>query len=644
MSNIVFHPVAQPILGVLALGTIAWLLSRAWPQLGKFLALAAGVWVVVAGCSLWGLGTVSFDQPLLALPLTATTSLSVQFSLTSLGNLLSIGTGILAVLITLYAFRSLAGTRGEGRFYACLIGVLAGACMVGWAGNFLVLLVGWELVAVMLWLLANQGSTEPRQGARRIFAVLGLADACLMLAVALMLSLGVAGVSPAAGTASTPLYNLALPAVSTPLLPYGLGWRGYAIYALLLAAALAKAGAVPLHSSHAAAPVPASLPAAVDKLLGIYLLARVTLDVFRPDPVVQSVLLAVGAVTLLTGVFMAMMQHNLRRLLSLHAVSQVGYVVLGIATGTALGVVGAVLHMLNNAVYKSGLFLMSGSVIRATGSEKIEDMGGLARKLPVTFVCGSVAAAAISGVPPFNGFVSKWLIYNGALSMNSAAGLLMLVVAVFGSALTLASFIKVLYSAFLSRTPTAARPEPRESFWMAAPMVALAAACLVLGLWPQGVINALIVPGVQHSMPQVAAELATGTVLAVNVGGQTRGLWSLSSAMLLVLLGLVGGGLVLLLITKRKVRVVRPFISGEVVTNDDRFRLPGTGFYETIRRLPVLGALLRLGEPEGQGPDHSSGPDGHAPAKPTGLLSLCLAWCAVGLGGFLIYLLLLVRA
>ncbi len=258
-----------------------------------------------------------------------------------------LGSAGFALLICIYSLRAMAGHRWEGKFYAYVTWALAGAAIVAVADNLLVLLVGWELVTLMLFLLINLGTGEARAGAAKAYGVLGFADACLLLAVALL-------VARPGG-----MENLSLS--RGPVAVGSLGAVGYVVYALILVAALAKAGAIPLHSwipaiaEDAPTPVMAFLPAAVDKLLGIYLLAVLTLRMFQPDWTMQVVLMCVGAVTILAAVLMAMMQHNLKKLLSFHAVSQVGYMVLGVGTGTTIGVIGGLFHMVNHAIYKSDL-------------------------------------------------------------------------------------------------------------------------------------------------------------------------------------------------------------------------------------------------------------------------------------------------
>jgi formate hydrogenlyase subunit 3/multisubunit Na+/H+ antiporter MnhD subunit len=646
LSDLALNALVQPVIITLVAGAITYLVSRQLTAACKYLSLLASAAVLTVGIVMvytapaplhwvWADALVKDVKDL---------SFSVDLATSPLGLLVVIASAAFAFLIAIYSFRDTAGTPREGKFHAYLIWALGGTCLVGLAQNLLVLLVGWEIVTLMLFLLINLGRAEARKGAAKAYGVLGFADACLLLAVALLIAMP-------GGTK-----NLVFP--KSPISVSDMGATGYAVYALILVAALAKAGAVPLHTwipaiaKDAPTSVMAYLPAALDKLLGIYLLAVLSLRMFKPDGTMQVVMMIIGAVTILSAVLMAMMQHNLKRLLSFHAVSQVGYMVLGIGTGTAIGVIGGLFHMLNHAIYKCNLFLMSGSVGEAAGSDEIEDMGGLARVLPVTFVCGLVSAFAISGVPPFNGFASKWLIYQGALEVSNthrALAVVLVVVAVFGSALTLASFVKVMYSAFLSAAPRGKeRPAGRakESVARAIPMVVLAVACVLFGIWPGLAVEGILVPGVKEMSPVIAASIDADIAAE---GGAVRtgdlGFWSPAQATGLLLVGLALGLLFLWAATLgKRARIVRPFLGGEVPEpDDDRFRVPGTQFYRTIAELPVLGPWLAHGEQGAMDPYHWSARHGNTFVQllrsvHTGLVSLYVAWCLLGLTAILVYL------
>ncbi len=269
---------------------------------------------------------------------------------------------------------------------------------------------------------------------------------------------------------------------------------------LLLIGAISKAGAMPFHSwipdAAIDAPLPfmALLPASLEKLLGIYFLARITLDLFEMSPGswVSLLLMIVGAVTILLAVVMALVQKDYKRLLSYHAISQVGYMILGIGTAVPVGIVGGLFHMLNNAMYKCCLFLTGGAVEKQAGTTDLSRLGGLGRKMPITFGCFLVAAFSISGFPLTNGFFSKELVYDGALERHA----IFYLAALLGSVLTAASFLKLGHAAYLGpRRPEndGVREAPAP---MLVPMIVIAAGCLLFGVGNALPLNYLIQPAI----------------------------------------------------------------------------------------------------------------------------------------------------
>jgi len=651
--DILLHPLVLPIAFVLLIGAIAYVFSRWSPLVCKALSAAAATLVIVAGVVIVQSKGVTFSR--VWADLGGGLQLRVELAQTTLGMVVMFAAAGFALLVAVYAYRSMAGHYWEGKFHAYVIWALGGACIVALAGDLLVLLVGWEIVTLMLFLMVNQGRGDARAGAAKAYGMLGFADACLLMAVALLLA--------RPGGAD----NLSLTAGARSVAE--LGGLGYPIYALILVAALAKAGAVPLHSwipaaaENAPAPAMALLPAAVDKLLGIYLIAVVTLRMFAPSWPMQLALMIVGAVTIVSAALMAMTQRRLSRLIAYLTVAQVGYMLIGLGTGTVLGVIGGLFHMGNCALYSSLLFLIGGAIRRAGGTDELDQLGGLARAMPITFVAGLVAAAAIAGVPPINGFVSKWLVYQGAMEVSTPGlATTLLVVAVFGSALTLAAVVKALYAAFLSPAPAGddarRRPPRRGSVLLSAPIVILAAACVLLGLWPQLGIDYVLRPALSDApMTGEPVYAAAGGVVTGPIG-----LWSPTQATGLILIG-IALGLAFLLVSSvgRNLRVVRPFLAGEVPAPAgapagpgrpyrdgmaaERFRIPGTHFYETLSRVPLIGPLLKHGQAGALDAYHWAGRHGHTfvevlRRRHTGLISLYVAWVLLGLTATLVYLLL----
>ncbi len=201
-------------------------------------------------------------------------------------------------------------------------------------------------------------------------------------------------------------------------------------------------------------------------------------------------LMIIGAVTIFLAVMMALIQTNYKKLLSYHAISQVGYMILGIGTALPIGIVGGIFHMINHAMYKSCLFLTGGSVEKQTGTTDLYELGGIGKKMPITFICFFIAAAAISGVPPFNGFFSKELVFDGAL----ASGKIFYIVALAGAFLTAASFLKLGHAAFLGK-PSKDVSNVKEASWaMLVPMIVIASGCILFGVYNPLPLKGLIQP------------------------------------------------------------------------------------------------------------------------------------------------------
>jgi formate hydrogenlyase subunit 3/multisubunit Na+/H+ antiporter MnhD subunit len=267
-----------------------------------------------------------------------------------------------------------------------------------------------------------------------------------------------------------------------------------------------KAGLVPLHfwlpPAHAAAPshISALMSGLVIKT-GIYGMLRVLLLLGGAPAWWGWVVLALGVASGILGVLWALAQHDVKRLLAYHSVENIGIILMGMGIGVlgvdysspavaVLGFAGALLHTVNHAVFKSLLFLGAGAVYRVTGTRNMEELGGLARRMPVTWLGFLIGAASIIGVPPFNGFVSEWLVYQGLFAAGQARDALRL--AVFGipalgliGALALACFSKVAGVVFLGAPRTGRAASATEvSRGGFLPSLFLAAMCVAIGVIP----------------------------------------------------------------------------------------------------------------------------------------------------------------
>ena len=611
------HPLILPLAVTAVGGLVAYISARRAVAVARIASLAACAVAFFLAVRLFTAGPLSIDATWLSVD---DFRLSVAMTNRPFGAMIAMGAGLFGLLIALYALVAEQGKRQEGRLHAFLCWTLTGSFGAAMADDLIWLLMCWELVSLCLYMLLNLGQGESPAGAAKTFGMIGFGDAAMLLAIALL--------SATQGT--TRIHELAIH-VSTPVT--------YVCYLLFMVAALTKAGAVPMHTWIPAAATDASaatlalLPAAIDKLLGIYLLATFSLNVFVLDAAMRTVLMVVGAVTILAADLMAMVQHHLKRLLAFHAVSQVGYMVLGIGTGMPIGIAGGLFHMINNAIYKSCLFLAAGAVEHHTNTSELNRLGGLARILPTTFACCAIAALAISGVPPLNGFASKWLVYQGCLAAGSPLALVCLVVAVFGSALTLASFFKVLASVFWGPLPagiTFRGGAANGKYAIVLPMVVLAGLCLAFGIVAQWPLEHLIMPAVAD-LGVGSGQLAADSTL-ITAGD--LGLWGPAPATILILLGVLGG-LGLYAIGRGSVRVGNTFVGGEVVPDESVLKFPATSFYRTVEEVPVLGEALRDGAAGAFDLYRLGGRYGGTLVQVlrswhTGVLSLYVSWCLVG--------------
>lgn len=288
------------------------------------------------------------------------------------------------------------------------------------------------------------------------------------------------------------------------------------ILVLALIGAGSKAGLVPLHVwlplAHPAAPSHVSaLMSGVMTKVAVYGFVRIAFDLIgTPSWWWSMVVLALGGVTAAMGVLYALMQHDLKRLLAYHTVENIGIIFIGIglalafkahgmAWAAALALTAGLLHVFNHSVFKSLLFFGAGAVLTATGERDMEHLGGLIHRMPQTAFVFLVGCAAISALPPLNGFVSEWLTFQAILLSPQLPswGLKLLVPAVgallaLSAALAAACFVKAFGVTFLgrARTPAAARAKETDRLSLAA-MFVFAALCLVAGIVPGFFIDAL---------------------------------------------------------------------------------------------------------------------------------------------------------
>jgi multicomponent Na+:H+ antiporter subunit A len=378
--------------------------------------------------------------------------------------------------VLLYSVGYMAREKGTTRFYSFVLIFIAGMIHLVYTADLFLVYFSWELVGLCSFLLVGFWYQQPEAayGARKVLTMTHLAGYGLFAAVVLI----------HVRTGSTLWTD-----------PRVQGAFTTGIFLLVLVAVLAKSVQFPLHTwipDAMAAPTPVSalLHAACYVKAGVYLVAR--LHSLGPWPISWGLIVSwLGAGTLLIGVLFALAQHDLKRLLAFHTVSQIGYMMLGLGLGTPLGIAAGLFHCLNHGLFKGGLFLCAGAVQQACGTRDMDGLGGLARKMPHTMRVWLLCAGGIAGVPLLNGFVSKWLLYNAALEANQPA---LTLIAWIGSILTVFSFLKATSGVFLGSGGSATEHAHEVSWTMVAGGSVLAAGCVLFGVAPQIAITYLINP------------------------------------------------------------------------------------------------------------------------------------------------------
>lgn len=476
------------------------------------------------------------------------------FIIDNLSKLIILFISLFACLISIYSLVYITSDKKMPDYYPYFLITIGASYGAALSNNLLLFIIFWGILGISLYRLIRGYDEVSSAAAKKTFIIIGASDGIMILGIAIIWRI----------TGSLNMSEISLPTNFT---------LSVIAFLALLIGSFAKAGAFPFHSwipdyaESAPASSSALLPASLDKLLGIYFLARITTKLFILNEWFTLLLLTIGVITIITAVMMALVQHNYKKLLGFHAVSQVGYMVVGFGLGSVIGIAAGLFHMVNHAIYKGGLMLTAGAVEKCTGKNQIEDLGGLSRAMPFTFIAALVFAMSISGIPPFNGFASKWMIYQGIIEFGNGNGIanqlwiVWLGLTVLGSALTLASFIKFIGGIFLGRR----KPEfnnVREVNWaMWLPVVILALLCIAFGVFATN----LIVPN-----------------LFMPVTGEFRfsGFWNSTAVSLLILVSIVAGVLIYLAGKINNFRTSDSFIGGEKFQDETSFAT--TEYYKSF--------------------------------------------------------------
>ncbi len=432
-----------------------------WPVLAAFYPIAAGgvlyVWglicnkklreataVAASGLAmlpvLWMYPAIKSGQVIVAGPF-FNPPLAITFRVDGLGFFMALLVSLLWFLAALYSPGYLAHNRAHNRYYALLLITQGGCLGIMVVGDLLGLFLFFELMALVAFVLVSH-EEDPYSlfaGSKYLYMTLGGGMAIFFGLIAVYCLTGDLSFGCPGGLIDEPS-----------------ALARYAFIAFLIGFGV-KAGVFPLHvwlpDAHPAAPAPVSaLLSGIMIKTGAYGLIRVVCQVYSPRffavGALQSSMLIIAAATILLGSALAILQDNLKRRLAYSSIAQIGYIFLGIALLTERAMVGAVFHIFTHAFMKSCLFLCAGLIITQTGKERISELGGIGMKMPLTMACFTAASLCMVGIPPFNGFISKWELSMAALELGLPLLVGLLIVS---SLLNVVYYFPIVIAAFFTR-------------------------------------------------------------------------------------------------------------------------------------------------------------------------------------------------
>ena len=393
-------------------------------------------------------------------------------------------------LCTVYSIDYMAKEHACSRYYPVLIFTLGSCQGIFFAGDLFSLFVFFELMSLIAYILVIHEETEEALKAGYKYLVMTIIGGlALFFGLIIIFELG-GTVSLGVGVIIQESSLLALLAFICFLIGFGM-----------------KAGMFPLHvwlpDAHPVAPSPASaLLSGIMLKTGAYGLLRVIFNVFSPELLKSSgwdiILGVLAVITILLGSAVALTQTDIKRRLAYSSISQLGYVLLGFSILNNNAITGAIFHIFSHAFMKSILFLAAGAIIWKTGKRNIADLKGIGRQMPITMGCFSIAALAMIGIPPLNGFLSKWTLALGALDANLVIYVLVLLIS---SLLNALYYLPIIIPAFFEM-PGETNHEDHDHHEihfnieeatprMLSVMVVLALCTFIFGLTPNNIVFAL---------------------------------------------------------------------------------------------------------------------------------------------------------
>ena len=386
--------------------------------------------------------------------------------------------GSIAVLGFLVAIYSISYMENESRlteFYTLMTFMMAGMTGVVMAGDLFTLFVFWELMGLSSYVLVAflKSKWGPIEAGFKYLVMSATAGAFLILSMAIIY--GMTGTLNFAAIADSLRGAAASPWIM-------------ALFSTLVVGFGVKSAIVPLHTwlpdAHPEAPSPISaLLSGIVIETGLYALARVLFLTFDPG-MLKLPIAFLAVLTMTLANVMALLQTDIKRLLAYSSIAQVGYMLIGLAAGTAYGFMGLFLHVFNHSMMKGMAFLASGSIVHETGTRDISSLRGIGKMMPVTSISLFIALLGLGGVPGTNGFISKYHLFSAAF--GSGLGWLG-IMGVLNSALSMAYYIRIMQ--VLLGSPKEGFKAKEAPILMLTVTMAMAVIIVILGIWPAPLIS-----------------------------------------------------------------------------------------------------------------------------------------------------------
>lgn len=442
---------------------------------GMLLSAATNIWAMASGIA---------DTPIVLFELLD--GLPVVFAIDEAGMIFSIVTTIGFLAAGAFSFRYMKGEKSYYGFFILTYAVLQG---LDFAGNLLTMYLFFELVTLLSFPMVLQSRTHESLMAALKYLFYSLCGAYMGLFGIYVLYQNTTSISfKAGGTLDMALVSehpgFVLTAIFLAILGFGV-----------------KAGMFPLHAwlpiAHPVAPAPASaVLSGVIVKAGVLAIIRVVFYIVGPEFLsgtwVQLVWMILTLVTVFLGSLLAYKEKVLKKRLAYSTVSQLSYILFGLAVLNPVALTGSLLHVVFHAFIKIVLFLCAGAIIHETGCENVDELRGIGKKMPITLLCFTVASLGLIGIPPTGGFLSKWYLATGALNAGvGAIGYVGPVILLASALLTAGYLLPITIKGFFPGEDFdyAANPRKEASAWMWVPMVVLVLLSVLGGIFPDVILD-----------------------------------------------------------------------------------------------------------------------------------------------------------